>query len=165
MCISFVHTGVFCQTFFSTPIQKCPGDDITFTCVVMDTSGVGVTTWSVTIPAGESSTCDVRHNLQRTEICGPNGEFSSSDAVENGDNYTSTLSVSDDFNGTTVVCLDQALSKVGSENICTVGEIICFSNSLLKAPYGSVHIHNVVLDLLHVHVHVCVHVMYMYTCT
>ena len=126
LCIYFLHTGVFCQTFFSAPTEKCPGDDVTFTCVVVDTSGFGTTTWNVTTPAGESSTCEVRHNLQRTATCGPNGEFSSSNPERNGVNYTSTLSVSisgsADFNGTTVDCLNQTFSEVGSEDICIVGE-------------------------------------------
>ena len=91
----------------------------------MDTSGTGSTRWNVTTPAGESSTlCIVFHNQPTTDTCGPNGEFISHLADQNGDNYTSTLSVSDDLNGTRVECSDQTLSTIVSENICIIGESI-----------------------------------------
>ena len=117
--IHILHTGVFWQAFST----HCPGDDVTFTCVVTDMSGMGSTRWRVTTPAGESSLCGVLHNLpDETDTCGPNGEFSSSLMEKNGGTYTSVLSGSDDFNGTTVECLDDHLDTVGSENICIVGE-------------------------------------------
>ena len=93
---------------------------MTFTCVVTDTPGTGSTRWTVT--TAESSTlCVVFHNLPIMDACGPDGKFISHLTGQNGVNYTSTLSVSDDFNGTTVKCTDQGLSRVDSEIICIVG--------------------------------------------
>ena len=98
---------------------------MSFTCVVTDPLGTGSTRWNVTTPDGESSTvCVVLHNLPVPQTCGPDGEFSSSLVGQNGDNYISTLNVSDDFNGTTVECGDQGRSIIDSENICIVGESI-----------------------------------------
>ena len=117
----FLHAGVFCQLLSSVPIEKCPGDNVTFTCVVTDTSGTSSTRWIVTTPDGESSTlCVVLHDLRRMDTCGPNGEFTSSFFGQNGNNYTSALSVSDYFNETMVEC--GGPSSNSTEDICIVGE-------------------------------------------
>ena len=91
----------------------------------MDTSATGSTRWTVTTAAEESSTvCIVRYDQQEEGVCGPNEEFTSSLAGQDENIHTSTLNVKiGDFNGTTVECSDQALSIVGSENICIVGKL------------------------------------------
>jgi hypothetical protein len=121
---STFYTGIFCQRFFSSPNQKCTGDEVTFTCLVTDnsTGAIGSTLWNVTTPAGDSSFCSVRHNLLLTVTCGPDNEFTSMLTEQNGDNYTTTLSVPVDFNETTVECLDTVTRRVGSEDICIVGK-------------------------------------------
>ena len=118
--IGFLLTGIFCQSFSSFPNEKCPGDNVTFTCMVMDTLGIGSTRWIV---EGSSTVCVVLHNLPTTQTCGPNGAFTSS-LDQSGVDFTTILSVSDDFNGTTVECRDQDLNRVGSEDICIVGESV-----------------------------------------
>ena len=130
-CCKLTHTsctGVFCQPFSSVPNEKCPGDDVRFRCRVTDPSGNGSARWTVTTPNGESSVCTTvsydQPNTQQT--CGPNGEFTSFHAgfIEKGLIYVSFLSVSEDFNGTTVECSDHDFNRVGTEDICILGKYL-----------------------------------------
>ena len=72
--------------------------------------------------------CIVLHNLPTTQTCGPNGAFTSNIDLDEV-NITSTLSVFDDFNETRVQCTDQSLNRVGSEDICIVGESITMTRN------------------------------------
>ena len=103
------------------------GDNATFTCVVVDTVGIGTTTWRVT-PGGGEEDCVLRHSVPNEfSTCGPGGVFTSSLTNQSGDNYTSTLRVeliSDGLNDTRVECEDQYLMNVGMKNICIIGKSI-----------------------------------------
>ena len=120
-----VLTGVLCQPFSSSPDEICPGDNVTFTCVVVDPDGNSFTTWIVTLDGGEQD-CILRHNRpNEVATCGPGQLFTSSFTDQSGDNYTSTLrveSISDSLNGTRVECEDPSLMDVGMENICIIGK-------------------------------------------
>ena len=119
-------SGVLCQSF-SSPDEICPGDNVTFTCVVVDPDGISVTSWVVT-PDGGVQDCVLRHNKENeVATCGPEQLFTSSftNYNQSGDNYTSTLSVesiSDDLNSTSVEC-EGAAMNVGKENICIIGKL------------------------------------------
>ena len=119
-------TGVLCQSF-SSPDEICPGDNVTFTCVVVDSVGNSLTTWRVT-PDGGEPPCRVIHidPIGETDTCGPGRVFTSSLTDQSGDNYTSTLSVeslSDGLNDTRVECEDTSLMDVGMEKICIIGKL------------------------------------------
>ena len=58
----YLLTGVLCQSFTSSPDEICPGDNVTFTCVVVDTVGIATTTWTVTPDGGEED-CVLRHSV------------------------------------------------------------------------------------------------------
>ena len=116
-------SGVLCQSF-SSPDEICPGDNVTFTCVVVDPDGISYTSWVV---EGGEQDCILRHNrLNEVETCGPGQLFTSSFTTnQSGDSYTSTLSVesiSDDLNRTRVECEDAAMD-VGNESICIIGKL------------------------------------------
>ena len=117
-------TGVLCQSFSSSPDEICPGDNVTFTCVVEGSVGIGTTIWRVT-PGGGEPTCVIHNRPNDTDTCGPGGVFTSSLRDQSGDNYTSTLkveSISDDLRGTRVECEDPFGMDVGMENICIMGK-------------------------------------------
>ena len=126
-------SGVFCQSFSSSPEEICPGDNVTFTCVVVDPDGISFTTWRVTLDGGEQD-CILRHNRpNEVETCGPGQLFTSSFTSQSGDNYTSTLrveSISDDLNSTSVECEGPAMA-VGNENICIIGKSYVHINIFL----------------------------------
>ena len=117
-------TGVLCQSF-SSPDEICPGDNVTLTCVVEDSVGLGTTTWRVT-PDGGEPPCRVIHNRPNdTDTCGPGRVFTSSLTGRSGDNYISTLrveSISDGLNDIRVECEDPFGMDVGMENICIIGK-------------------------------------------
>ena len=125
-------SGVLCQSFSSSPDEICPGDNVTFTCVVVDPGGYGFTSWIVTPDGGERD-CVLRHNKpNEVETCGPGQLFTSSFTNQSADNYTSTLrveSISDDLNRTKVECEDTAVD-VGKENICIIGKL-CISGATI----------------------------------
>ena len=119
----YLLTGILCQSF-SSPGEICPGDNVTFTCVVVDPDGISFTIWIVTLNGGEED-CVLRHNRpNEVETCGP-GQLFTSFFSQSGDNYTSTLrveSISDGLNRTSIEC-EGAAMDVGMENICIIGKL------------------------------------------
>ena len=113
--ISLFYTGVLCQSFSPPTGEICPGDNVTFTCVVLDSA----TRWTVT-PGGDGGECAYFSSSRTPDMCGPGDRFTSSQTDVNGDINNSSLSVDSitaDLNGTLVECAD-----VGSYNICIVGK-------------------------------------------
>ena len=111
----------------------CPGDDVTFTCVVNTTA---VTIWRVN-SGGNSDSCTYRRNNPlNTENCGPGDIFTSSVTDMNGDPSNSSLSVdsvTSDLSGTSVTCADGNAIIIGSSSICVIGKgLICMSYSPLS---------------------------------
>ena len=131
----YLLTGVLCQ-LFSSPGEICPGDNVTFTCVVVDPTGICITTWRITPDGGEPS-CRVLHNDpdETSDTCGPGRAFTASLTNRSGDNYTSTLrveSISDGLNGTGVECEDPFLMGVGTENICIISKAFVAASSAIS---------------------------------
>ena len=115
---------------FSGPSSGiCPGDDVTFTCVVSTTT---LTIWTVN-SGGDQTSCTYLRNDPRTETCGPGGRFRSSVTDVNGDPNNSSLSVdsvTSDLSGTSVTCIDGNAIIIGSRDICVIGKrVICVSYS------------------------------------
>ena len=99
----------------------CPGDDVTFTCVVNTTTA---TIWTVN-SGGDETSCNYLHNSPNTQTCGPGGRFTSSVTDVNGDPSNSSLSadsVTSDLSGTSVRCADGNDNTIGSKVICVIGE-------------------------------------------
>ena len=122
----YSYAGVFCQSFSPPTDDICPGDNVTFTCVVVDDDGFRFTRWIVT-PGGTVPSCTVTHTLPEIVTCGPMNSFTSSLTGTTGTSYTTTLSVesiSDSFNGTIVECTNSTGGTIGSDDICIVGEKI-----------------------------------------
>ena len=107
----------------------CPGEDVTFSCVVSTTS---ITIWTVN-SGGDQSSCSYRRNDRNTQNCGPGDIFTSSVTDVNGDPNNSSLSVdsvTSDLSGTSVTCIDGNANIIGSRNICVIGKrLICVSYS------------------------------------
>ena len=108
----------------------CPGDDVTFTCVVSTTT---LTAWTVN-SGGDQTSCNYRRNDPlNTETCGPEGRFTSSVTDVNGNPNNSSLSVdsvTSDLSGASVTCSDGNPIIIGSRNICVIGKgLICVSYS------------------------------------
>ena len=104
----------------------CPGDDVTFTCVVSTTT---LTAWTVN-SGGDETSCNYRRNDPlNTETCGPGGRFTSSvtDVNENPNNSSLSVdSVTSDLSGTSVTCTDGNAIIIGIRNICVIGKrLIC----------------------------------------
>ena len=114
----FSFTGVLCQSF-TAPTEICPGDDVTFTCVVDP-----ATFWVVT-PGGDDEVCVYRSgNPDVTDTCGPDGRFTSSRTDMSQDINNSSLSVvsiTNDLNGTLIECSDVNNELIDSYSICIVG--------------------------------------------
>ena len=95
MCTSSLATlslGAISGTLsqFSGPSSGiCPGDDVTFTCLVSTTA---LTTWTVN-SGGVEDSCNYLRNSPNTQTCGPLGRFRSSVTDVNGDHSNSSLSV------------------------------------------------------------------------
>ena len=108
------------QNFTGPSGGICPGDDVTFTCVV----DAPVTVWTVN-PGGNISDCNYRQSHPTiTASCGPGLRFTLSQTDENGDTNNSSLSVvsiTNDLNGTSVTCSDGNLNLIGSSTICIIG--------------------------------------------
>ena len=140
----YLLTGVLCQSF-SSPGEICPGDDVTFTCVVVDPDGDSFTTWIVTLDGGEQD-CILRHNRPNdVDTCGPGQAFTASLTNRSGDNYTSTLrveSISDGLNDTRVECENALQMDVGMENICIIGKLFIRSCCGCGAggPWAYIHV-------------------------
>ena len=114
-------TGVLCQSFTAPTGEICPGDNVTFTCVVDP-----ATFWRVTpTPGGDNEECVYRSgNPDVTTDCGPDGRFTSSRTDMSQDINNSSLSVvsiTNDLNETLVECADVNNELVDSYNICIVG--------------------------------------------
>ena len=109
------------QSFTGPSDGICPGDDVTFTCVV----ATSLTAWRVT-SGGVASDCIYRQSEPTvTAMCGPGGRFTSSQTDENGDTNSSSLSVvsiTNDLNATSVTCSDGNLNLIGSNTICVIGK-------------------------------------------
>ena len=121
-CFLYVfYAGVSCQNFNGPSDGICPGDDVTFTCVV----DAALTVWRVTSD-GVVTDCNYRRSMPTvTATCGPGLRFTSSQTDENGDTNNSSLSVvsiTNDLNGTSVTCSDGNLNIIGSSTICVVGK-------------------------------------------
>ena len=108
----------------------CPGDDVTFTCVV---NTAVVTNWRVNSGRDETSCTYTRNDPLNTQTCGPERRFMSSVTDVNGDPSNSSLSVdsvTNDLSGTSVTCSDGNSVIIGSRNICVIGKrLICVSYS------------------------------------
>ena len=106
------------------PNEICPGDDVTFTCVVDS----GVTRWSVS-HGGSDGECTYISGSQAPDTCGPDGRFRSSRTESSDSTANSSLSVvsiTEDLNGTMVECTDgnNITDIIGSKTICILGIII-----------------------------------------
>ena len=102
----------------------CPGDDVTFTCVVSTTT---LTIWRVN-SGGVQTSCTYLRNSPNTQPCGPGGIFTSSVTDVNGNLNSSSLSVdsvTSDLSGTFVTCTDGNAIIIGSRDICVIGKIEC----------------------------------------
>ena len=128
---NLIYVTVYVQVYYVSHShllhdEICPGDDVTFTCVVVDPIVGRATVWSVT-PGGGEPSCRVPHNDpdETSDTCGPGGVFTSSLTNRSGDSYISTLrveSISDGLNGTRVECEDALQMDVGMENICIISK-------------------------------------------
>ena len=120
-----MFTGVQCQSFSPPTEDICLGDNITYTCAVVNSDFRFTTFWRLT-PDGGVPPCIVQHNQPDImQTCGPGRVFTSSLTGQSGDNtsFTSTLSVesiSENLNGTTVQCDDADSDTVGSTDICVL---------------------------------------------
>ena len=111
-------TGVLCQSFTAPTGEICPGDDVTFTCIVEAT-----TIWIVT-PGGDDRECVYTTITQSTDMCGPDDRFTSSRTEMSDDINNSSLSVisiTNDLNRTLVECIN-TMTTNESYRICIVGE-------------------------------------------
>ena len=122
-----MFTGVQCQSFSPPTEDICLGDNITYTCVVVNSVAASSTVWRLT-PDGGEPPCIVLHDQPDImQTCGPGRIFTSYLTGQSGDNtfFSSTLSVesiSESLNGTTVQCEDADTSTIGSMDICIVGK-------------------------------------------
>ena len=99
----------------------CPGDDVTFICVVTTTP---TTIWIVNSEEVQTSCTYSQNDPTATEKCGPGDMFISSQTDVNGDINNSSLSVvsvDSGLNGTTVTCVDGLDALIGSRDICVIG--------------------------------------------
>ena len=111
---------------FTGPDEICPGDDVTFTCVVES----GVTRWTVS-PGGNDGVCIYLSSGQTPDTCGPDGRFRSSrtEGSETAANSSlSVVSITEDLNGTMVECADgnNITDIIGSDDICITGKFVCY---------------------------------------
>ena len=102
----------------------CPGDDVTFTCVV----GGGATVWTFSQTGEPDRTCTYLWALNQA-ICNPPDErFRISQTEGSASNFNSSLSlasITENLNKTTVECTDGiGGNPVGSDNICIVGTTV-----------------------------------------
>jgi hypothetical protein len=113
------YTEVSRPQFTGPSSGICPGDDVTFTCVVSTTN---LTAWTVN-SGGDETSCSYRRNDRNTDTCGPGGIFTSSVTDMNGDPRNSSLSVdsvTSGLSGTSVTCSDGNPIFIGSRNICVI---------------------------------------------
>ena len=110
------------QSQFTGPSNRiCPGDRVTFTCVVTSTNS---TTWAVNFGRIDEDSCTYRHNTPNTQMCGPGNIFTSTRTDVNGDINNSSLSVvsvQSGLNGVSVTCADGNGVVIDSTDICVIG--------------------------------------------
>ena len=117
-----MYTGALCQSFSPHTGEICPGDHVTFTCVLDAFS----TLWIVTLQ-GDGTVCVYRRDDPDPQSCGPDGRFMSAATDVNGDINNSSLSVDSitiDLNETQVNCTNGVGVTVGSDSVCIVGKNI-----------------------------------------
>ena len=116
------YAGVSHSQFTGPSNGICPGDNVTFTCVVTTTL---TTTWRID-SGGPLATCTYdQSNPTVTVKCGPAQEFTSSQTDVNGPINNSSLSVDSvdsGLNGTTVTCVDGNGAVIDSRDICVIGK-------------------------------------------
>ena len=98
----------------------CPGDDVTFTCVVSTTY---LAVWTVN-SSGVQTICVYRPSSPDTQTCIPGGIFTASVTDVNADlgNFSLSVdSVTSELSGTSVRCIDGNAIVIGSRNICVIG--------------------------------------------
>ena len=119
--LNVTYVGTLSQ--FTTPDETCPGDPVTFTCVVNSDD----TRWTVS-PDGGDGLCLYQASHEDPDACGPGSRFRSSRTEGSASNFNSSLSVAanaEDFNRTQVNCTsgdNDAL--IGSGHICITGKFI-----------------------------------------
>ena len=121
MCI--LHAGVLCQlTGQSDGI--CPGDDVTFTCVVDS----GAALWTFSPPGEPNRTCPYLSTLPDQSICNPPDErvrISQTEGSASNSSSLSVTSITENLNETIVGCRDGiGNNQVGTDNICIVGTTV-----------------------------------------
>ena len=101
--------------------EICPGDNITFTCVVDS----GVTRWTVSPPGEPDRTCTYLSALPDENPCDPPDErfrISPTEGSANNSSSLSVASITENLNTTMVGCTDGiGGNPVGTDNICIVG--------------------------------------------
>ena len=107
---------------FSGPSSGiCPGDDVTFTCVVDS----GVTRWTFSPPGEPDRTCTYLSGLPDENPCNPPEERFRISQTEGSASNNSSLSlalITENLNKTMVGCTDGiGGNRVGTDNICIVG--------------------------------------------
>ena len=107
-----------CQSFTAPTGERCPGDDVTFTCV----AGTATTLWVVT-SGGVTDTCLYRtSDPDNTETCGPEVRFTSSQTeMSDDDSSLSVENITNDLTETQVECANGDDDTIGSYNICITG--------------------------------------------
>ena len=102
----------------------CPGDDITFTCVVNS----GATIWTFMQPGEPDRTCAYLSALPDQTTCDPPDDrfrISPTEGSANNSSSLSVASITENFNETMVGCTDGiGGNPVGSDNICIVGTTV-----------------------------------------
>ena len=119
--ITFV--GALCQSFTGPSSAICPGDDISFTCVVSS----GATSWFIG-DREEGDVCAYQSGSQAPDTCGPEGQFHSNH-TKGSENYKNSSlrvdSITEDLNETRVECVDGISGDlIMAYDICIVGKFV-----------------------------------------
>ena len=104
MLTGYFSTGVLCQSFSGPSDEICPGDNVTFICVVSSVTAL----WLVS-PGGDDPECAYSSITQAPSGCGPDEKFQASrtdDNIPANSSSLSVVSITSDLNGTTVTCTD-----------------------------------------------------------
>ena len=110
---------------FSGPSSGiCPGDDVTFTCVVDS----GATRWTFSPPGESDRTCNYLRAFPDQTTCNPPDErfrISQTEGSANNSSSLSLASITENLNETMIVCADgNSGNQVGTDNICIVGKTV-----------------------------------------
>ena len=102
----------------------CPGDDVTFTCVVDS----GATIWTFSQPGEPGRTCTYFSALPDQNPCNPPNErfrISQTEGSASNSSSLSVASITENLNETIVGCRDGGDGNpVGTDNICIVGTTV-----------------------------------------